>query len=75
MFAMSNLRSELADESSITITEENMVALYPLIVLGDGLVQIVMPKSRWVDSQSLWVPEGARSNWHLMKHSNEVAPM
>jgi hypothetical protein len=65
VFAIAKLRSELADESSITITKDNLVRMSPLMVLRDGLVQIVMVKQTWVDSQRLWVPESARQHWYF----------
>ena len=57
VFALAKLRRELADESSITISNVNCVRMSPLIVLHDGLVQIAMIKQAWMDDQTLWVPE------------------
>ena len=71
VFAMAKLRSELADESSITISNVNCVRMYPLIVLRDGLVQIAMIKQAWMDNQTLWVPEAARGHWHWSKQSKD----
>jgi hypothetical protein len=71
VFTMSKLRSELADESSITITEDNLVRMSPLMVVRDGLVQIAMLKQAWVDTQKLWVPESARKSWHWVKSSRD----
>ena len=64
MFAIAKLRSELADESSITLSDVNCVRMSPLIVLPDGLVQIAMIKQAWMDNQRLWVLEAARAWWH-----------
>ena len=36
VFAIAKLRRELADESSITLSDVNFVRMYPLIVLPDG---------------------------------------
>ena len=69
VYAIAKLRRELADESSIAITEANVVRMSPLMVVHDGLVQIVMVKQTWVDSQSLWVPEAARHDWYWQKNS------
>ena len=63
-FAIAKLRRELADESSITLSDVNCVRMSPLIVLPDGLVQIAMIKQAWMDNQRLWVPEAARAWWH-----------
>lgn len=57
VFALAKLRRELADESSITISNVSCVRMSPLIVLRDGLVQIAMIKQAWMDTQTLWVPE------------------
>ena len=57
VFAIAKLRRELADESSITISDVNCVRMSPLIVLRDGLVQIATIKQTWMDNQTLWVPE------------------
>ena len=69
VFALARPRRELADESSITITEDNLVRMSPLVVVHDGrgtagLVQIVVIKQTWLDIQSLWVPKAARENWY-----------
>ena len=51
VFAIAKLRSELADESSITLSDVNCVRMSPLIVLPDGLVHIAMINQAWVDNQ------------------------
>ena len=71
VFAIAKLRRELADESSITLTDQNCVKMSPLIVLGDGLVQIAMIKQAWLDEQMLWVPEAARSYWFWEKKQKD----
>ena len=71
VFAIAKLRCELTDTSSITITQDNIVGMSPLMVLHDGsalgLVQIVMLKQTWVNSQKLWVPQAGRRNWYWAK--------
>ena len=62
VFAVAKLRRELADESSIAISDDNCVRMSPLIVLPYGLVHIAMMKQSWMDNQTLWVPEVARAN-------------
>ena len=69
--AIAKLRRELADESSITISNVNCVRMSPLIVLCDGLVQIAMIKQAWMDNQTLWVPEAARANWYWEKKQKD----
>ena len=64
VFAIAKLRSELADESSITLSDVNCVRMSPLIVFRDGLVQIAMIKQAWMDNQRLWVLEAARAYWY-----------
>ena len=71
VFAIAKLRRELADESSITISNDNCVRMSPLIVLRDGLVQIAMIKQAWMDKQTLWVPEAARANWYWEKKQKD----
>ena len=71
IFAMSKQRMELKDESSITLTAENTRRLSPLLLVRDGLVQIVMLKQAWVDAQKLWVPEDARKHWFWSKKSKD----
>ena len=67
--AIAKIRQELADEASITITTDNLVGMSPLMVVGNGLVQIAMLKQEWVESQRLWVPEAAREKWYSAKCS------
>ena len=72
VFAIAKLRRELADESSITTSDDNCVRMSPLIVLGDdGLVQIAMIKQAWLDNQTLWVPEAARAKWYWEKKQKD----
>ena len=71
VFAIAKLRRELADESSITLSDANCVRLSPLIVMANGLVQIAMIKQAWMDNQTLWVPEDARANWYWQKKQKD----
>ena len=71
VFAIAKLRRELADESSITLSDVNCVRMYPLIVLPDGLVQIALIKQEWIDSQAVWVPEAARAWWHWARKQQD----
>jgi len=71
VFAIAKLRSELADESSIRLSDVNCVRMSPLILVKDGLVQIAMIKQEWLDKQMLWVPEAARGWWHWQKKQRD----
>ena len=72
VFAFTKVRRELADDSSITISDVNCVRMSPLIVVGDGLVQIAMIKQAWMNHQTLWVPEAARGSLLVAGSSGEV---
>ena len=64
-YAFVKLRSELMDESSIDLSTVEFEAS-PLIVIGDGLVQVIRISDDWVVQQRLWCPERARNHgWEV----------